>query len=209
MSVGAMRPVGNRNETGVDQSVTETLSLTFTGQLGSEKPYAACIHTTCPGFRRDRHPDGTCGHGSRRHDGSAALQSAGQRTNLDESRRTAQRISCRPDGRSADRIRVACSNCVDRACRRHRVDRNQSDPPLCTGLERFRERRGRPRSGSRSRRPMRCSSGTGAVYGNMIPQLHAWNPSLKVLVYDLGPVHDQGIRRIQHVDGLAPELFRA
>jgi hypothetical protein len=27
----------------------------------------------------------------------------------------------------------------------------------------------------------------GNVYGAMIPQLHAWNPALKVLVYDLGP----------------------
>ncbi len=32
----------------------------------------------------------------------------------------------------------------------------------------------------------------GAQYGGMIPQLHAWNPSLKVLVYDLGPYTIKG-----------------
>jgi len=32
----------------------------------------------------------------------------------------------------------------------------------------------------------------GAQYGDMIPQLHAWNPSLQVLVYDLGPYTIKG-----------------
>jgi Hypothetical glycosyl hydrolase family 15 len=32
----------------------------------------------------------------------------------------------------------------------------------------------------------------GPVYGKMISQLHAWNPSLKVLVYDLGPYTIKG-----------------
>ena len=32
----------------------------------------------------------------------------------------------------------------------------------------------------------------GPVYGNMITQLHAWNPRVKVLVYDLGPFTIKG-----------------
>jgi hypothetical protein len=32
----------------------------------------------------------------------------------------------------------------------------------------------------------------GPVYGKMIAQLHAWNPTLKVLVYDLGPYTIKG-----------------
>ncbi len=51
--------------------------------------------------------------------------------------------------------------------------------------------------------------GTGAGYGNMIPQLHAWNPSLKVLVYDLGPYTIKGSAEFNTLDRRASELLRS
>ena len=49
--------------------------------------------------------------------------------------------------------------------------------------------------------------GTGAGYGNMIPQLHAWNPSLKVLVYDLGPYTIKGSTEFNTLTAAHPSYF--
>jgi hypothetical protein len=49
--------------------------------------------------------------------------------------------------------------------------------------------------------------GTGASYGNMIPQLHAWNPSLKVLVYDLGPYTIKGSAEFNTLTATHPSYF--
>ena len=48
---------------------------------------------------------------------------------------------------------------------------------------------------------------TGAMYGNMIPQLHAWNPSLKVLVYDLGPYTIKGSTEYNTLAASHPSYF--
>jgi putative glycosyl hydrolase-like family 15 (GHL15) protein len=47
----------------------------------------------------------------------------------------------------------------------------------------------------------------GAVYGNMIPQLHAWNPSVKVLVYDLGPYTTGGSAEYTSLMASHPDYF--
>lgn len=47
----------------------------------------------------------------------------------------------------------------------------------------------------------------GAVYGKMIPQLHAWNPSLKVLVYDLGPYTVKGSAEFTTLTATHPSYF--
>ncbi len=49
--------------------------------------------------------------------------------------------------------------------------------------------------------------GTGAGYGNMIPQLHGWNPSLKVLVYDLGPYTIKGSTEFNTLTAEHPSYF--
>lgn len=48
---------------------------------------------------------------------------------------------------------------------------------------------------------------TGAAYGTMIPQLHAWNPSLKVLVYDLGPYTIKGSAEFNTLTADHPSYF--
>jgi hypothetical protein len=49
--------------------------------------------------------------------------------------------------------------------------------------------------------------GTGAGYGNMIPQLHGWNPTLKVLVYDLGPYTIKGSTEFNTITASHPSYF--
>ena len=49
--------------------------------------------------------------------------------------------------------------------------------------------------------------GTGAGYGNMIPQLHSWNPSLRVLVYDLGPYTIKGSTEFNTLTAAHPSYF--
>jgi Hypothetical glycosyl hydrolase family 15 len=47
----------------------------------------------------------------------------------------------------------------------------------------------------------------GPVYGNMIAQLHAWNPAVKVLVYDLGPYTAKGTTEYTTLMAQHPEYF--
>ena len=47
----------------------------------------------------------------------------------------------------------------------------------------------------------------GKVYGNMIAQLHAWNPELKVLVYDLGPYTQSGASEYATLMTEHPDYF--
>lgn len=47
----------------------------------------------------------------------------------------------------------------------------------------------------------------GAVYGKMIPQLHAWNPAVKVLVYDLGPYTTGGSAEYTALMASHPDYF--
>ncbi len=47
----------------------------------------------------------------------------------------------------------------------------------------------------------------GKVYGNMITQLHAWNPALKVLVYDLGPYTIRGSAEFNTLMANDPSYF--
>jgi len=47
----------------------------------------------------------------------------------------------------------------------------------------------------------------GNVYGNMIAQLHAWNPTLKVLVYDLGPYTIKGSAEFNTLMANDPSYF--
>ncbi len=47
----------------------------------------------------------------------------------------------------------------------------------------------------------------GRVYGNMITQLHAWNPALKVLVYDLGPYTIAGSSEYTELLASHPDYF--
>src|ERR1700722_122100 len=47
----------------------------------------------------------------------------------------------------------------------------------------------------------------GAVYGKMIPQLHVWNPSVKVLVYDLGPYTTGGSAEYTSLMASHPDYF--
>ena len=47
----------------------------------------------------------------------------------------------------------------------------------------------------------------GRVYGDMIPQLHAWNPKLKVLVYDLGPYTIAGSSEYTELLASHPDYF--
>ena len=48
---------------------------------------------------------------------------------------------------------------------------------------------------------------SGSSYGNMISQLHAWNPSLKVLVYDLGPFTVKGSTEFVALMAQHPDYF--
>jgi hypothetical protein len=47
----------------------------------------------------------------------------------------------------------------------------------------------------------------GSVYGNMIGQLHAWNPAVKVLVYDLGPYTTRGSAEFTTLTAAHPDYF--
>ncbi len=47
----------------------------------------------------------------------------------------------------------------------------------------------------------------GPVYGNMITQLHAWNPTVKVLVYDLGPYTTGGSAEYTTLMAQHPDYF--
>jgi hypothetical protein len=47
----------------------------------------------------------------------------------------------------------------------------------------------------------------GPVYGDMIAQLHAWNPDLKVLVYDLGPYTVAGTAEYETLMAEHPDYF--
>jgi len=47
----------------------------------------------------------------------------------------------------------------------------------------------------------------GKVYGSMIAQLHAWNPSIKVLVYDLGPYTTGGTAEYNSLMANHPDYF--
>ena len=47
----------------------------------------------------------------------------------------------------------------------------------------------------------------GPVYGDMITQLHAWNPGLKVLVYDLGPYTIAGSSEYATLMSEHPDYF--
>ena len=47
----------------------------------------------------------------------------------------------------------------------------------------------------------------GPVYGTMIPQLHVWNPSVKVLVYDLGPYTTGGSTEYTALMASHPDYF--
>jgi hypothetical protein len=47
----------------------------------------------------------------------------------------------------------------------------------------------------------------GKVYGSMIAQLHAWNPTLKVLVYDLGPYTIKGSAEFNTLMANDPSYF--
>ena len=47
----------------------------------------------------------------------------------------------------------------------------------------------------------------GRVYGNMITQLHGWNPALKVLVYDLGPYTIAGSTEYAQLLAGHPDYF--
>jgi hypothetical protein len=47
----------------------------------------------------------------------------------------------------------------------------------------------------------------GPVYGDMISQLHAWNPELKVLVYDLGPYTQAGSSEYETLMTEHPDYF--
>ena len=47
----------------------------------------------------------------------------------------------------------------------------------------------------------------GPVYGKMITQLHAWNPAVKVLVYDLGPYTTGGSAEYTTLMAQHPEYF--
>ena len=47
----------------------------------------------------------------------------------------------------------------------------------------------------------------GRVYGNMISQLHGWNPALKVLVYDLGPYTIAGSSEYTELLAGHPDYF--
>jgi hypothetical protein len=47
----------------------------------------------------------------------------------------------------------------------------------------------------------------GKVYGDMIAQLHAWNPALKVLVYDLGPYTQSGTSEYETLMAEHPDYF--
>jgi hypothetical protein len=47
----------------------------------------------------------------------------------------------------------------------------------------------------------------GPVYGNMIAQLHAWNPGLRVLVYDLGPYTVAGTAEYETLMAEHPDYF--
>ena len=47
----------------------------------------------------------------------------------------------------------------------------------------------------------------GRVYGDMITQLHAWNPALKVLVYDLGPYTIAGSSEYTELLASHPDYF--
>ena len=47
----------------------------------------------------------------------------------------------------------------------------------------------------------------GPSYGNMISQLHAWNPTLKVLVYDLGPFSIKGGTEFATLTAQHPDYF--
>ena len=47
----------------------------------------------------------------------------------------------------------------------------------------------------------------GKVYGGMIAQLHAWNPALKVLVYDLGPYTIAGSTEYTELMASHPDYF--
>ena len=48
---------------------------------------------------------------------------------------------------------------------------------------------------------------SGSVYGNMIPQLHGWNPAVKVLVYDLGPYTIKGSTEFTTLMAAHPDYF--
>ncbi|MFI5285603.1 MAG: putative glycoside hydrolase [Candidatus Dormibacteria bacterium] len=48
---------------------------------------------------------------------------------------------------------------------------------------------------------------SGSVYGNMIPQLHGWNPAVKVLVYDLGPYTIKGSAEFTTLMAAHPDYF--
>jgi hypothetical protein len=47
----------------------------------------------------------------------------------------------------------------------------------------------------------------GKVYGSMITQLHAWNPAIKVLVYDLGPYTIKGSAEFNTLMADHPDYF--
>jgi hypothetical protein len=47
----------------------------------------------------------------------------------------------------------------------------------------------------------------GPVYGDMVAQLHAWNPELKVLVYDLGPYTQSGTSEYETLMAEHPDYF--